>query len=250
MMTPAAQPTLPKFVQIANAIRDRILRGELRLGDEVPSERQIADEWSVARPTASRAVQLLRSQGLVESRQGSGTFVREQQQLVRRARDRYAQARESGAIYPQGEWAEIVQARLVKAPAHIAEALNLPAGSKALKRRRVTNDPNGPVEVSTSWFSEETADAAPRLLQRERILEGTLAYVEGCTGRRAKVATDRVGARLAGEEEASALGLSQPAAVLVVLHVTFDRNQNPLEVAEAVFPPDRWTLQQDYSLTD
>jgi DNA-binding GntR family transcriptional regulator len=245
-----AEQSLPKFVQIANSIRDRILRGELRTGDEVPSERQLAEEWGVARPTATRALQLLRSQGLVESRVGAGSFVREQQQLVRRARDRYAQARESGAIYPKDEWAEIVQARLVKAPPHITEALHLPAGAKALKRRRVTNNPDGPVEVSTSWFSEGTASAAPRLLQRERILEGTLAYVEECTGRRARVATDRVAARLAADDEATALGLPQPSAVLVVLHVTYDRNQNPLEVAEAVFPPDRWTLQQDYTVAD
>jgi GntR family transcriptional regulator len=245
-----AEQALPKFVQIANSIRDRILRGELRSGDEVPSERQLAEEWSVARPTASRALQLLRSQGLVESRQGAGSFVRDQQQLVRRARDRYAQARDSGAIYPKDEWAEITHARLVKAPAHIAETFGLPAGAKAVKRRRVTNDPSGPIEVSTSWFSEETATAAPRLLQRERILEGTLAYVEECTGRRARVATDKVGARLATKDEASALGLPQPSAVLVVLHVTFDRSQNPLEVAEAIFPPDRWTLQQDYTVSD
>jgi DNA-binding GntR family transcriptional regulator len=248
-MPAVEEPTLPKFVQIANNIRDRILRGELRPGDEVPSERQIAGEWSVARPTASRAMQLLRSQGLVESRQGSGSFVREQQ-LVRRARDRYAQARGSGAVYPVGESAEIVQARLVKAPAHIAEALTLPAGTKALKRRRITNDPDGPVELSTSWFSEETAAAAPRLLQRARILEGTLAYVEACTGRRAMVAADRVGARLASADEATALRLPEPSAVLVVLHVAFDRNQQPLEVAEAVFPPGRWTLQHDYAIAD
>jgi DNA-binding GntR family transcriptional regulator len=249
-MPAAEQPTLPKFVQIANSVRDRILRGELRPGDEVPSERQIAEEWGVARPTASRAVQLLRSQGLVESRQGSGSFVSERQQLVRRARDRYAQARGSGAIYPEGEWAEIVQARVVKAPAHIAEALNLPVGTKALKRRRITNDPTGPVELSTSWFSEDVATVAPRLLQRERILEGTVAYVEACTGRRAKVATDRVGAKLASDDEATALGLDRPSAVLVVLHVAYDRNQQPLEVVEAVFPPDRWTFQQDYSVVE
>jgi GntR family transcriptional regulator len=237
-------------VQIANSIRDRILRGDLHAGDEVPSERQLADEWGVARPTATRALQLLRSQGLVESRQGAGSFVRERQQLVRRARDRYAQSRGSGLIYPKDEWAEIVQARLVKAPPHIAEALQLPSGVKALKRRRITNGPDGPVELSTSWFSEQTAAAAPRLLQRERILEGTLAYVEECTGRRARLATDRVGARLATGDEAAVLRLPEPSAVLVVLHVIFDRKQTPLEVAEAIFPPDRWTLQQDYTVAD
>ncbi len=56
-------------------MRDQILRGDLQPGDEVPSERQIAADWDVARPTAARALEALRQQGFVESRQGSGTVV-------------------------------------------------------------------------------------------------------------------------------------------------------------------------------
>jgi DNA-binding GntR family transcriptional regulator len=66
---------LPKYQQIAGSLRTLILQGELTEGDEIPSERQLAEAWQVARPTAARAVGELRRWGLVESRQGAGTFV-------------------------------------------------------------------------------------------------------------------------------------------------------------------------------
>jgi len=92
-VSPEIQQVLPKYVQVADHIRDLILRGELRPGDEIPSERRIVEEWRVSRPTATRALAALRAEGLVEARQGSGTFVREQPTLTRRARDRYARGR-------------------------------------------------------------------------------------------------------------------------------------------------------------
>ena len=84
---PELQEVLPKYLQVANHYRDQIVSGALPPGVEIPSERQLAAEWGISRPTATRALAALRNQGLVEARQGSGTFVREQTQLYRRARD-------------------------------------------------------------------------------------------------------------------------------------------------------------------
>ena len=239
-------PQLPLFLQMANRLRDEILRGARKPGEELPSERELAAEWDVSRPTATRALQALRSQGLAVSRHGSGTYVRDNQAFSRRAIDRYGMARAKGHVYPSGEWAEIVSARMVKAPTEIASALEIPAGSRAAKRHRVTHSEAGPVEASTSWFAPDVVAQAPRVLERSRIREGTVAYVEDSTGRRARIARDRLAARFASETEARELGLATRAPVLVVLHVVYDKAGAPLEVAEAVYPPDRWTFEHEY----
>ncbi|MGH3990557.1 MAG: winged helix-turn-helix domain-containing protein, partial [Pseudonocardiaceae bacterium] len=67
---PELQQVLPKYLQIAGHIRDQIIRGDLQPGAEVPSERELAATWKVARPTATKALENLRVQGFVESRQG------------------------------------------------------------------------------------------------------------------------------------------------------------------------------------
>ncbi len=83
---PQIEEAQPKYLQIAHYIRDQILRGDLRPGDEVPSERQLAADWKVSRPTAARSLEALSHQGLVEKRQGSGTYVRSLE-VNRRARE-------------------------------------------------------------------------------------------------------------------------------------------------------------------
>lgn len=74
---------LPKYLRIAEDIRGRIERGELGVGDEVESERELAVRWSVARPTAAKALNTLRQSGIVESRRGAGTFVARRAPAVR-----------------------------------------------------------------------------------------------------------------------------------------------------------------------
>lgn len=65
----------PPYRAIAAQLRTRIEKGELRPGDRLPSVRQIARRWGVAVATATKVTAVLRAEGLVESRVGSGTVV-------------------------------------------------------------------------------------------------------------------------------------------------------------------------------
>jgi DNA-binding GntR family transcriptional regulator len=248
-MSPRIEEALPKYVQIANYLRTQILQGELKPGDEIPSERQLVEDWQVSRPTATRALSALRVEGLVEARQGSGTFVRAQPKLYPRARDRYAQSRATVGMHAPGEQPRITSAGLEAAPEHVAAGLGIDPELLAIRRQRVVFDGDIPVEMSTSWFTQDLAASAPRLLQHSPIREGTLAYVEQATGRRGRSAKDRVSARLATPEEAEALQLGNgPAAVLLVHHVTYDTTGEPIEFIEATYPPGQWAFEDDYPI--
>ncbi|GAA2596250.1 TetR/AcrR family transcriptional regulator C-terminal domain-containing protein [Dactylosporangium fulvum] len=65
----------PPYRRIAADIRRRITAKELRPGDLVPSARQITHEWGVAVATATKALALLRQEGLTTVRPGVGTVV-------------------------------------------------------------------------------------------------------------------------------------------------------------------------------
>jgi GntR family transcriptional regulator len=236
----------PRYREIAERFRSRILQGELRPGDELPSERALALEYGIARPTATRALELLRHEGLVESVQGSGTFVVD---LHRRAADRYRRSREVGRVYGRGERAVILVAELVAGPPRrVSEALSL--RGCAIRRRRVVLRAEVPEEVSTSWFDGALAEVAPNLLVTDRIRQGTVAYLAAVTGRAAAYAVDRMAARRAGAQDAADLALAQgsDSPVLVVEHTVFDAADQPVEFAEAVYPPDRWTHEERYAL--
>lgn len=245
---PEIQEVLPKYLQIAGHIRDQIVRGDLRPGDEVPSERELAATWSVARPTAARALETLRVQGFVESRQGSGTYVRSSRG-VPRARERYERARELGTMYSDTESVEFVATEMTVGPAHVTEALRVPAGSRVARRTRLLRgEGNQPIELSTSWFTSAVAEQAPRLLEPERLRGGTGKYIGETTGRESEYARDQVAARLATPEELRLLELSEPAAVLIYRLTAFDSGDEPVQFDEATYPPDRWTFRQEYPL--
>jgi DNA-binding GntR family transcriptional regulator len=246
---PEVQEVLPKYLQVAAFYREQILSGALTGGDELPSERHLATLWGISRPTATRALAALRNQGLAEARQGSGTYVRDQSVLNRRASDRYMRSRTTGQIYAPGERAEILEAGRSPLPDWVVEVHRLAPGQQGVGRRRLTLEKDEPVEVSTSWFTDDVVLAAPQLLDVTRIREGTVAYVERATGRSASYARDQLSARLATVRERSELKLSsRQAAVLVVHHTVFDADDAAIECVEAVYPPDRWTFHQEYRI--
>jgi len=58
------------------ALRDRLLTGELRAGDRLPAERELAMSLGVSRPILREALRSLAMLGFLEIRHGSGTYVR------------------------------------------------------------------------------------------------------------------------------------------------------------------------------
>lgn len=70
----------PPYQQVANALRAAILTRKLGPGEKLPSGSQLAERYGVARMTVQQAIRILRDEGLVVSRQGSGVFVRERTQ--------------------------------------------------------------------------------------------------------------------------------------------------------------------------
>jgi DNA-binding transcriptional regulator YhcF (GntR family) len=74
-VTPTAQRPEPPYRRIAAELRARILAGELRPGERLPSIRQLAQRWGVAIATATKVMAALRDDGLVAARVGAGTVV-------------------------------------------------------------------------------------------------------------------------------------------------------------------------------
>lgn len=67
----------PPYQQVANALRASILTRTFTPGDKLPSQQELATHYGVARMTVQQALRLLREEGLIVSRAGSGVFVRE-----------------------------------------------------------------------------------------------------------------------------------------------------------------------------
>src|ERR1700741_3313728 len=76
MFTPAAN-SLRRYQQIAAAIERAVTDGQYQPGQGLASERDLAEEFGVSRPTVRRAVIALEMRGQLEAKQGSGVYVRQ-----------------------------------------------------------------------------------------------------------------------------------------------------------------------------
>lgn len=67
----------PPFQQVANSLRAAIRTRKFEPGDQLPSYSELAERFSVSPMTVQKAIAILRDEGLLISRQGKGSFVRQ-----------------------------------------------------------------------------------------------------------------------------------------------------------------------------
>jgi GntR family transcriptional repressor for pyruvate dehydrogenase complex len=77
------------YEQIVQQIEDSIVKGALKPGDQLPAERELAQQFGVSRTAVREAVKALREKGLVEAFSGRGTFITDgTSQAIRQSLDR------------------------------------------------------------------------------------------------------------------------------------------------------------------
>jgi GntR family transcriptional regulator len=234
--------------QIAAQLRARIHRGEWAPGERLPSIPAMAGMFGVAKQTVQRTVDQLRVEGLLITKPGSGTFVRgTKRRLNRLSRGRYGPQRGYHADLAARYRQQLVEVGRLPAPAEVAEAFGVSPGTPLVARRHLVRTGDSPVEAGVSWLRPQ--DAAGTGLERPHTFGRPLYQeVEEVTGRRYATATDHLTARLPSREEAETLQIRPDTPVLALLHVAYDAEHRPIEVAQAVWPGPVTALVEEYPI--
>jgi GntR family transcriptional regulator len=135
---------------LAQELRSRILAGEWRPGDRMPSEPELARRGAVSRSSMRAAITMLEEDGVVSRKHGSGTYVTYRPALPHDLGRNFGV---SSLIRSTGMEPGTVEASsgAVPAPAAVAEALGVPEGAPVSSLRRVrTADGRRVVDV-TDW---------------------------------------------------------------------------------------------------
>ncbi|MFD4374654.1 GntR family transcriptional regulator [Streptomyces sp. NPDC058486] len=235
---------LLKYEQITESLRRRIADDEFPPGSLLPSSRDLCEQWGVSRATAIKAMEVLRADGLVTPHQGRGFSV------VETPVARPAGGRGAGTSRVQGgmPFRRLGVPEMLIPPSHIAEALGLESGARALHRVRLTLLEDRPHSYTTAWFPPDVADSCPRLHQGGPIAEGTTHYIRRTTGRAPARGTDITTVRLATSAEAEHLRVKRPCAVAVVLHTAYDVTDRPLVCEEGVTAEGVWERTDNYPM--
>lgn len=108
------------YEQIVSQIEKLILEGKLRPGDQLPAERELAEQFQVSRTAVREAIKTLREKGLVDIQTGRGTFITAStQQAMRKTLDWMVKAGDGDSQ------ADLVQVREILEPAIAALAARM-----------------------------------------------------------------------------------------------------------------------------
>ncbi|WP_108447886.1 GntR family transcriptional regulator [Halomonas sp. BN3-1] len=124
----------PRYYRIYQALLSEIQHGDLKPGDVLPSEMNIAQSHGVAPGTARKAVDMLVDRGWVERQHGKGTFVRRADFSHSLARFFRLTDREGVQLHPKSELLEI---RALEGAAEICRQLEVPEKSELIEIERV-----------------------------------------------------------------------------------------------------------------
>ncbi|MGP8299820.1 GntR family transcriptional regulator [Streptomyces inhibens] len=236
-------PEQPPYLRIADELRRRIAEHEWTPGDRLPSRAQIAQECGVGENVIRRAQELLISQGVLEGRAGSGTYVAAPRQRVRVVR---SSAREQPvgspfradmkAVGKQGDWESRTEAK-VPAPAEIASRLGIDEGDLCVRTVYEFLADGKPVQLSTSWEPYDLTAGTLVVLP-----EGGPHAGVGVVNRMAQIgitvshAVEQPEPRQANAEEASLLGIQKASLVTHIRRTYYSDQGRPVETADIVVP--------------
>jgi GntR family transcriptional regulator len=242
----------PVFKQIADQLRASIIGGALPAGERLPSEQELIDQHRVARGTIRQAINLLRSEGLVRTEHGRGTFVRDRPPVRRLAHDRFARRhRERGkAAYLaelEGEGrvpeVEVLDVKRERAPDDVAVWLQLKVGARVLVRRRRYLADGEPMELATSYVPWELAEGT-EMVKPNSGPGGIYARLEEL-GHKLKRFSEEVTSRMPTIEETRALRLQPGVPVIRVVRVAYDTDEMPVEACDTLIAADRYVLSYE-----
>ncbi|MER6320580.1 GntR family transcriptional regulator [Streptomyces coelicoflavus] len=235
----------PKYVRLAQTIQHRIEDGTYPPGTRVPSENQLVQSFGMSRPTVVRALELLKRDGWLESRQGYGTIVRDRPEVVEQKDRRGREALQRDESQTPGRLVEVAE---VVVPVRVASALGLPKKAKVLMRRFLVEEEGEAVELVSSYFPAGLAEDT-ELASAEALTGSVREHLEARKKIRFDHVTERVSARLPETGEADLLGLPDGVPVLSVLVIACDASGEALQVSDVLLPADRQELEDTYRLS-
>ena len=232
-------PHKARYRQIASALEADILSGRLKEGEQIPSERVMAERMGISRMTARKALQELTGRGMLQTRVGHGTFVgtprigQELSALTGFTEEMERQGRATSSI--------VVEAELAAPSASAAVPLDLPRGAKVYRLTRVRLADGMPVAMERT---EIDAARTPDLLSKADFATSSLY---ACLSRHYAivpvVAEQTLEASLADPSTALTLDVEVGAPVLRQTRLTFDSTNRPIEFVNSTYRGDAFVMK-------
>ncbi len=227
---------VPLYHQISDQLQKAIETGRLNKGDFLPSEVDLAERWSVSRPTARRAIQQLVDHGMLVRKRGVGTQVVASH--VRRG-VRLSSLYDDLASTGRRPATTVVHLGSDAADEEIAQHLEIPAGTTVTRIERVRYADDRALAIMHNWLPADIGDN----LTAEALASDGLYALMRAAGVRPHEATQMIEARIATPGEAETLRLEPGAPLLTIQRVLQDESGRKVEFARHAYDATQYSIE-------
>ncbi len=227
---------IPMYFRIQQAILEQIQEGQLKPGQQLPTEAELAQQYQVSRITAKHALDDLVHQGRAFRQQGRGTFVAQTHIRDISGFGSFSEDIKARGMVPGSK---VLQFKEIDPEVGVCERLRLTEGERVYLLKRLRLADKEPVAVETAYVP---CQVFPGLLD-ENLNDNSLytIFME-----KYKIvpswADAEIEATTATKEEASLLKLKVGKPILSVRRVTFSASYDVIETVNSVYPGDRFTF--------
>lgn len=226
---------VPLYFQIQRALVEKIHSGELREGDLLTSEWQLARTYHVSRVTAREALHGLKTSGYASSLRGRGTFVTKpkREKPLPQLRGFTEEIVDRGMVPAS----RLLEQRVVYATAGLAEGLEVPVGSPVMKLRRLRLADGIPMAIEKTYVSLSHFPGIQQINFGEQSLYQTLRNQFNV---HVAWAAETIEILPATREEARLLEIPAKTGVLSISRNTITEDRVPIEVTVSRYRADRY----------
>ncbi len=222
------------YEQVKQSVLALIERDGLVPGDRLPTEMELLDRFRVSRITVSRALRELTEAGLIERRQGVGTFVARPKVLVDLQRLKsFSEDMLLRGFRPGGRILRIAE---VTPPKEVQRALHVKANARlqVIVRLRAAN--REPIGLHEAYLHPHL-----RVTERELAQRGSLYAVLWDRWHITLAEADEtIEAVTAAGSVASLLNVGRNAPLLQVKRISYDQRHRPTEFVRMLYRADRY----------
>jgi GntR family transcriptional regulator len=225
----------PLYRQLETELRQQIASGQLKAGERLESEPELASRHGMARMTARRAIETLVREGLLVRHRGRGTFVSEPRMAYPPA-SLISFSRTMAALgLPVST--RLLEMELVAAHGDVATALEFDEGTPVLLVRRLRFVKDEPVAIHASYMARGYLDG---LRAADLMTLPISEAMENVTGVHIVASRDYLEATAATHEEAALLQIAPGDPVQLVIGVAYDSAGRPALATRATYRADRF----------
>ncbi|MDX5566618.1 GntR family transcriptional regulator [Streptomyces sp. ID05-04B] len=250
-MTDETGAQLTKAQQIAAELKAAIDRGDYRPGDRLPGESALAAQHGVSDLTARRALKILRTEGLIETKKGAAARVISFQPIRRRgiqrlARDQWGSGKTvwSADDHRAPDVDQIKVLENVAAPQHISDVLELAPGEMVCVRSRRYVMEGRPVMVAESYLPQSLVAGSP-IVQADTGPGGIYARLADL-GHAPAHFREEIRVRMPSAEEAARLAIPTERTVVKLARTAFDAEGRAVEITEMTLDSAAYVLNYEF----